>query len=436
MKGIHCEIRAIALPAIVANIAEPLLGLLDTGIAGHLGAPSFIGAVAVGAMMINVIYWNFEFLRMGTSGATAQAYGATDGARQRAALRRSMLLALAAGVAIVALQGPLRRLALWVISPGPEVARLAAQYFTAVIWGAPAVLLTIGIKGWLLGMQDSRGPMAISITVNVLNVVFSLVAVYALGMGFMGIAWGTLAAVWLGLGLAVWLAARRLRNVPRASAMEIANAEKTDTLARFFKVNFHIFVRCVLMIAVTLSFTSIGARSGDNVLAANSMMIQLFLLFSYFMDGVAFAGEAVAGKYYGAGDGTMVRRCVRALFVWALAITLLFTLLYVAAPRDIFTLFTSHAAVVATAMRYRWWCAVFPLAGMAAFVWDGVFVGLSLSRGMLLAVALAAALFFALYFALPAAMENHRLWTAFIAFLAARSAVQTVIYAKRKFPSS
>ena len=417
---------AISLPAIIANIAEPLLGLLDTGIAGHLGAPRFIGAVAVGAMMMNVLYWNFEFLRMGTSGMTAQAFGGGDLKRQAATLRRSGAIALLSGLAMVLLQVPLCRLLLWVIGPGSDVSQLASSYFHIVVWGAPAVLLTMSLKGWLLGMQDSRSPMLISVGVNVLNVIVSLVAVYVLDMGFVGIAVGTLVAVWAGAAGAVWRVWRRFNAV--VCRVDFSKLLDFHGSGDFFKVNADIFLRSLFMLAVTLFFTSAGARSGDIILAVNSMMIQLFLLYSYFMDGIAFAGEAVVGKYYGAGNVVMMRRCVARLFLWSVIITLPFVLCYSVFPHGIFTLFSSDAMVVNTAMDYHWWCSVVPVVGMAAFVWDGVYVGLTATRGMLAAVSGACLVFFLLYFTLPAAMANNALWLAFITFLATRSGIQTLLW--------
>ena len=420
---------AISLPAIIANIAEPLLGLLDTGIAGHLGAPQFIGAVAVGAMMMNVLYWNFGFLRMGTSGLTAQAYGSGSREAQIDILQRSSAIALVVGIVLVALQVPVRWLLLWIMSPSAEVSSLAGTYFNIVVWGAPAVLVTMSIKGWLLGMQDSRSPMLISIGVNVLNVVVSLVAVYVLDMGFKGIAVGTLTAVWVGVIYACWRARRRFADI--VGELNLKKAFKLKGSGRFFKVSSDIFVRCVFMLAVNLFFIRAGAIGGDIVLAVNTLMQQLFHLFSYFMDGIAFAGEAVAGKYYGARDYKQMHRCVRWLFVWSTALTMVFVVAYSLFPHGIFTLFTSQSQVVEEAMRYHWWCSLVLMVGMAAFVWDGVFIGVTATRGMLIAVAIACALFFLLYFTLPTSLGNHALWISFVAFLATRSVVQTVFWLSR-----
>lgn len=420
---------AISLPAIIANIAEPLLGLLDTGIAGHLGAPQFIGAVAVGAMMMNVLYWNFGFLRMGTSGLTAQAYGSGSHQAQVDILQRSSAIALIVGFALVAIQVPLRWLLLWIMGPSAEVSALAGTYFSIVVWGAPAVLLTMSLKGWLLGMQDSRSPMIISIGVNVLNVVVSLIAVYVLDMGFKGIAVGTLTAVWVGVIYACWRVRHRFASIVRE--LRLSQAFDFKGSGRFFKVSGDIFVRCIFMLAVNLFFIRAGAISGDVVLAVNTLMQQLFHLFSYFMDGIAFAGEAVVGKYYGAGDKRQMHRCVRWLFVWSTSLTMVFVLAYSLFPHGIFTLFTNQREVVEAAMDYHWWCSLVPLVSMAAFVWDGVFIGVTATRGMLTAVATACALFFLLYFTLPSSLGNHALWISFVVFLTTRSVVQTAIWKLR-----
>lgn len=418
---------AISLPAIIANIAEPLLGLLDTGIAGHLGAPQFIGAVAVGAMMMNVLYWNFGFLRMGTSGLTAQAYGSGSREAQVDTLQRSSFIALIAGGLMVLLQWPLRWCLLWLMGPGPEVAALAGTYFSIVVWGAPAVLLTMSLKGWLLGMQDSRSPMIISIGVNVLNVIVSLIAVYALDMGFKGIAVGTLVSVWAGVIYACWRVRKLFGSIARDLSFKSAFNFKGS--GRFFKVSGDIFVRCIFMLIVNMYFIRAGAVSGDMVLAVNTLMQQLFHLYSYFMDGIAFAGEAVAGKYYGARDYSSMHRCVRWIFVWSTAITSIFVIAYTLFPHPIFSMFTNQAEVVKVAMDYHWWCSLVPVVSMVAFVWDGVFIGVTATRGMLVAVATACAVFFLFYFTLPATLGNHALWISFVAFLTTRSLVQTIIWA-------
>lgn len=420
--GMNKNILRLALPAIIANVTIPLLGLLDTAIAGHMGETAYIGAIAVGSMMFNLIYWNFGFLRMGTSGVTAQSYGADDMRGATLVLVQSCVLALAIAAAIVLLQTPLRELCMTIIDPSPVVAAYALDYYDICVWGAPPVLVMMSIKGWLLGMQDSASAMMVSIVVNVLNIVLSLMCVYGFHMGFAGIAMGTLAAQYLGLLYSLWLLRTKFWHV-----LSHHFSFSWHGMARLMSVNGDIFVRSSCMMVVMLFFMAVGARSGDLILAVNALMMQLFTIYSYFLDGVAFAGEALVGRYYGAGDRRSLEACVRHLFLWGVILTGLFTVAY-SFPHSIFALLTDQTVVVNAAMDYRWWCAVIPLAGMAAFVWDGVYIGLTATRGMLVAVLVATLLFFAVFFLTPSHMGNNRLWLAYITFLVVRSVVQTVIY--------
>lgn len=423
------EILHIALPAIVTNITIPLLGLVDTAIAGHLsgaGGAVYISAVAVGAMMFNLIYWNFGFLRMGTSGLTAQAYGRANKAETALVLRHASALALLIGVGIIALQWPLQRITLLAIGAEPEVEALALTYFYIGVWGAPPTLVMMAIKGWMLGMQDSKHPMHISIGVNVVNILLSLTAVMALGMGFKGIAVGTVVAQWLGLGYSVWILRRKYGEQMRG--LGIRQALHFRGASRFFKVNVHIFVRSTLMMVQALFFTSVSARAGNMTLAVNTLILHMGILFSYFMDGLAFAGEAITGKYFGQGNKAAEHRCVRHLFGWGMAFAAVCTMMYALFPEEIFSLLTSDCSVVHTALRYRWWCAVIPVSGMAAFVWDGVFIGLTRTRHMTTAVGIALGVFFLCYAAGIDRWGNHALWMAYIGFLATRSIVQSLQY--------
>lgn len=420
------QILHIALPAIVANITVPLLGFIDTSISGHLGKTEFIGAISVGSMIFNLIYWNFGFLRMGTSGITAQAYGSRDYSLAAITLVRAVSLALLIALTIIVLQMPLQWLALILISPSPEVLTLAQQYYYICVWNAPAILAMMAIKGWFLGMQDSTRPMYISIVVNVANIVASLVAVFILDMGFIGIAIGTVTASYIGLLLAITFIVRYHAAMFRGLAWH--KALRLSDMRRFFSINRDIFVRSVCLMLVTLFFTAQGARSGDVTLAANTIMMQLFIMFSYFMDGFAFAGEALVGKYTGAGDIDNRNRCIRHLFGWGFFVAAIFTVGYAVGLHPIFTLLTNDTIVITEALQYYRWCVAIPFAGVAAFVWDGIFIGITATRGMLIAIAGASATYFALYFLLPGVPDNNRLWFSFIAYLALRGAIQTALF--------
>lgn len=428
----HRRIFAIAVPAIVANIVVPLLGLLDLAIAGHIGATAMIGAVAVGATMFNLTYWNFGFLRMGTSGMTAQAFGRNDRMDCASLFVRSSIVATAIGMAIVVLQVPLRELLLWVIEPSSNVRVLVVRYFGICVWGAPALLATMSISGWFVGMQNSVYQMIVSISVNVTNIIASLLLVFVFDAGFVGIAVGTLIAQWVGALLAFALAVRlaRRHGLPQFRV----SRDSFAGMGRFFKINTHIFLRSLCMMAVMLFFTSAGARSGDTVLAVNALIMQLFVVYSYFMDGIAYAGEALCGRYYGEGNRGMLRASVRGLFVWGAVVMCLFSAVYTLGGGALTRLLTTDATVVAAFSDYRMWAGAIPIAGMAAFVWDGVFIGLTATRQMLVSLAFSSAMFFAAYFGIVACVStdigsaNNVLWLAFVVYLASRGIAQTVLY--------
>ena len=423
-RDMHKHILKIALPSIVSNIVVPLLGVVDLAIAGHLGAPAFIGAVSVGATMFNLIYWNFGFLRMGTSGMTAQAYGQGNGDEAVCTLRRAVALALALGIAIIALQYPLQWILLEIIAPDAGIAMLARDYFFICVWGAPALLATMSFTGWFIGMQNAAYPMAIAIAINIINIATSLICVFPLGLGFHGIAVGTLVAQWSGLLLSAlqYMKTKRKERLPKN-----ARGSLFAGMGRFFRINSDIFLRSLCLMAVTLFFTSAGARSGEITLAVNALLMQLYLFFSYFMDGFAFAGEALVGRFAGAKDEKNLRKCVNNLFIWGSAMAVVFSATYGAFGEEIISLLTDQPAVNAAAADYLLWAAIMPLAGMAAFVWDGIFVGLTATRQMLFSLAASTTAFFALYYIAPT-QSNNMLWLSFAAFLIVRGMVLLAAY--------
>lgn len=420
------QILHIALPSIVSNITVPLLGLVDVAIVGHLGSAAYIGAITVGGMLFNMAYWLFAFLRMGTSGLTAQAYGRGDRAETVRVLVRALGVALAIGVALVALSRPVADVAFRLIPCSAEVEASARVYFALLVWGAPAVLGLYGFAGWFVGMQNARFPMAVAITQNVVNIVASAALVFGLGWQVEGVAAGTLIAQYAGLLMAV---AGWWRGY-RADTRGVSLRPVTDraALSRFFAVNRDIFLRTLCLIAVTVCFTSSGAAAGDTVLAANALLMQLFMLFSYVMDGFAYAGEALAGRYVGAADAAGFRRTVRRLFGWGLVLAVAFTLAYGAGGRTFLSLLTSETSVVDMAMAYLPWAVAVPLTSFAAFLFDGIFIGATATGRMLLAMAVASSVFFISYYLLTDTLGNHALWLAFLAYLGARSGVEALCH--------
>ena len=427
MKPRDKEILNIAIPSIVSNITVPLLGMVDVAIMGHLGNAAYIGAIAVGSMIFNVIYWLFGFLRMGTSGMTSQAYGARNHEEVTKLLLRSQLISLLIALAIILLQYPIAQGALLLMRPTPEISQMAQRYFDVCIWGAPAMLGLYGFMGWFIGMQNTRIPMIISIMQNVVNICVSLALVLFAGMNIEGVAIGTLVAQWSGMLAAVGFFMAHYR--PKLLLhFNMKGVITQSAMTSFFKVNRDIFLRTLFLVSVNFFFTSAGSAQGTMILAVNTLLLQLHTIFSYFMDGFAYAGEAVGGKYYGAKNKLAFNDTIRRLFVWGGAMVLAFTLLYALGGRGFLALLTNDQQVIGSALPYFGWTIALPLAGMAAFVWDGVFIGITATRGMLTSSALAALLFFATFYLLKPFLGNHALWLAFILYLASRGLIQTYLF--------
>lgn len=421
MKRIDKEIARLALPAVISNITVPLLSLCDTAIAGHLGDASYLGAVAAGTMMINMVFWLLGFLRMGTTGLTSMAYGAGDTQAQRRLLTQSVAIGAAMGVVLIALSNPLCNLLLLALAPGDGVAPHAAMYFHTVIWAAPASLATMSMLGWMLGMQNTVRPLIVSVGINVLNIAVSLTLAYGLEMGFRGVALGTLSAQWIGLPLAWWLC-KRFRPGQRLWA-SFAALRGWHSWRRFFSVNTDLFFRSAFLMTVTAGMTAFSGRLGGITLAVNAIMLQFFTLFSHFMDGLAFAAEALCGRLAGACDITGLKRSVKRFLLWGSVLAVLFFLVYLTGYERIAAFITNEQDVLQGVGKYSLFLILLPPASVAAFLFDGIFIGLTATRRMFLSTALAAILFFALTLVAPMTglhLTNTLLWIAFLGYLMVR----------------
>ena len=426
------QILRIALPSIVSNITVPLLGLVDMAITGHLGSASYIGAIAVGGMLFNIIYWMFAFLRMGTSGMTAQAYGARRLDEALAHLLRSGLIALGISALLLLLQMPVRELALALIQPEAQVAHFARTYFNICIWGAPPSLLLFVLSGWYVGMQNTRIPMLIAIVQNVANILLSLLFVYGLGMKIEGVALGTVLAQYTGLLTATGLLLRFY--LPRLHPyFQRRGLLDRQVLLHFFMLNKDIFLRTLCLIGVHFFFIAAGARFGSTVLAVNALLMQLFTLYSYFMDGFAYAGEALVGKAVGARNPDQCQAVIRRLFRWGLLMVVLFTLTYATLGLPFLSLLTDDPSVILAARQYWHWVLLFPLCGMGAFIWDGIFIGATKTKSMLLSVFVAMIVFIGLYYLAAPHFGAHALWLAFVSYLAMRGIVATLCHRQDHF---
>lgn len=410
------QITAIAFPAIVSNITTPLLAMIDVAIVGHFGSAAYIGAIAIGSSMFNMLYWLFGFLRMGSSGVTAQAYGAGDIQAAASHLYRALIVGLAVGLMITAAGVPVADIMLRFMDADAATSPIARRYFLIAIIGAPATLGTFALSGWFLGMQNSRMPMYMALLTNVVNIAASLTLVFGLGMSIEGVAIGSAVAQWSGFIFGLTAAFRRYKPRRPAASRLFAIAE----LKRFFTINADIFLRTLCLVAVTVWFTRAGSTQGVDILAANALLMQLFMFFSYFMDGFAFAGEALAGKFEGRGDRPMLGRLIVRLSQTGGILALAFSLVYLLLGKEILSLLTDDNHVLEICADYRLWSVAVPLAGTMAFVWDGILIGLTRTRIMLISMFLSAAIFFGVYFLCRNSLGNHGLWLAFIVYLASR----------------
>lgn len=419
------QILHIALPSIISNITVPLLALVDTTIVGHLGSASYIAAIALGGMIFNMIYWLFNFLRMGTGGLTAQAYGANQHQATSYILLRSLTIAGGIALTLLLLQRPIFQVTFHFVTATAEVRSLASIYFYILIWGAPAMLALYSFTGWFLGMQNARIPMCIAITQNVVNIAVSTLLVFGCHLKIEGVALGTLISQYTALLLAVIFC---LTKFDVKQHFELKAILDINTLKRFFQINRDIFLRTLCLIAVTTYFTSAGSTQGEVTLAANTLLMQFFIIFSYFMDGFAYAGEALGGRYFGAHDRLNFQRVTRCLFAWGGALSVLFFFIYFLSGTSLLHLLTDDSQVINRAQQYLPIVYFIPLISFAAFLFDGLYIGTTATRYMLISMFCASAAFFVLINVCT--LSNTLLWLAFLVYLGGRGLMQAFLFKK------
>ena len=384
MKPIDKEILRLALPSILANITVPLVGMVDIAVAGHLNASAaaLIGGISVGSLMFDMLYWNFGFLRAGTGGMTAQAYGREDWSGCRSLLLRGVGTALLISLAILLIQWPFQKLVFLLVNCSEEVKSLALKYFYIRVWAAPATLSLMAFRGWFIGMQDTFSSMLTDVIVNGVNILASILLALGIpgtgfdGIGFSGIAWGTIIAQYTGLVFATGIVTVKYRQIIRLPAGNAS--ERLSALSG--RVNGDLFIRSLCLMVVYLAFTAISARFGDVLLAMCSIMMKLMMIFSFFTDGFAFAGEALTGRFIGMQRSDLLREGVRHTFAWSLGIGLLFVAIYLVSGMGMFRMMTSDTSVIDSAGAFLGWLVLMPLIGCPAFTWDGIFIGATETR--------------------------------------------------------
>jgi MATE family multidrug resistance protein len=431
-KDTNREILRLAIPNILSNISVPLLGIVDTALMGRLESEIFIGAIALGSIIFNIIYWGFGFLRMGTTGLTAQSYGQEDRKECSAILGRGLLFALGGSILILALQSLIAWAGFGLLQGDEAVKTLATQYFYIRIYAAPATLGLYVFHGWFLGMQNARYPMVLTIFVNLLNIVFNIVFVLKMGMKADGVALGTVCAQYLGLALAVGMFFYKYRLF--VAQIERRQIFRLAAIKRFFAINIDIFIRTICLVFTFAFFTSASAGIDSLTLAVNQILLQYISLMSYAVDGFAFAAESLVGRFIGAKDSALLRKFVRHLFYWGIGFGGAFALVYGATGKALLSVFTDRNEIIQAALPFIWWIVIISVAGSVAYMWDGVYIGATATvpmRNMM--VISTAGVFLPIYYLTLSAFGNHGLWLALLLFMVARGITLGLLAKKHIF---
>lgn len=423
------QILSLAIPNIISNITVPLLGLTDTYIAGHFDKHEYIGAIGLANILFNLIYMPFSFLRMSTSGFTAQAFGANNYHKITNTLLRALLIGLIVSITILLFQQVISTIGFHYIKGDPLVKDYAKIYFNIYIWSAPAVLSLYAINGWFVGMQNSTTPMFVAISINVVNIGLSLFLVKVLHWQIEGVAVGSTVAQYVGLFLSIIIWNKQYSSKIKAF-IDLRVLKRLSEYTAFLKVNTDIFIRTLALITVTTFFTSMSSKIGKETLSANLVLLQFFSLFSYIMDGFAYAAEALTGKYVGAKKPERLKQLVKLLFLWGAIFVTLFTSAYSLWLENILHFLTDKTEIIQLALQYKYWILLVPLVGFAAFIWDGIFIGANYSKGMRNSMLFATAIFFIIFYGFNKNYNNNLLWFAFIMYLATRSIAQTFLSKK------
>ncbi len=419
-KEINGDILSLAVPNILTNLSVPLLSLVDTAVVGHLKYPYYLGAIAIGSMIFSFLYWGFGFLRMGTTGLTAQFLGRSDKKETAAVGGRAILIALSFGLLLILLAYPVNKIAFALIHASPEVEKFASEYFYIRIFAAPATLSIYVFHGWFLGMQNARFPMYLLISVNLLNVILDLTFIYLFGMKSDGVALGTVIAQYFGMAIGVLLLFTNYRDY--VSLINLKAILDRVNLKRFFKVNTDIFFRTLALIFTLGFFTAESAVYGDVVLAANTILLQLWVVLSYSIDGFAFAGESLVGKFKGENNPQKLSLSVRYIFYWGIAISALFTAAYYFFDKQIISLFTDIPDVINTALVFVYWTSLTPVLNSISFIWDGIYIGATATKTMRNTMLAAALVFYLpIYALLKPYWGNNALWFALVMFMVVRA---------------
>ncbi len=426
----HRTILRLAIPNIITNVTIPVLGMVDLALMGHLENTAFIGAVSIGNVLLNFVFWGLAFFRMSTSGITAQANGADNKPEVAGILIRGILLAIGLGLLLV-MFGPLLKMLAYSIMPASaEVLEISRNYFSIRLLAAPFALANMVFSGWFLGMHNARIPMYNAILVNVVNIVANVLFVRFLGMNADGVAWGTNIAQLV--GFAGFLYTVRKHQFVEMNRISWGLLMKWQSCKKFLRVSNHIFFRTLCVILVFTFFTAQSGKMGNEFLALNALLREFLLFFAFFMDGLAYAAEPIAGELWGKRNFGELKPSVGRLFRWAWGVALFSTIVFALGHRFILQLLTNQNNVLDLASQYIGYAILLPLAGFAGFLWDGIFIGITATRKMLYTLLMATfGVFFPLFYCLNLLVPpNHALWLAMLGFLLSRGIIQTIMARK------
>jgi len=416
----HSRTWRIAAPVIITNVSVPLLGIVDTAVVGRLPGPEFVGAVAVGALIFHLLYHGCNFLRMGTTGLTAQSFGARDGTEVRTWLGRAVVLGAAVGLMLAILQIPIFSLASWIIGASDTVTPLAETYFSIRIWAAPFALANFALLGWFFGTQNTKAALITQIYMNGINVVLDIWFVIGLDLGVAGVAWATIIGETTALGLGLFLASRQLRRM--GGHFDLERLMRAAALVRMFSVNRDIFLRSMCLQASFLTMTSVGARMGDATLAANAVLLHFQTFMAFALDGFAMAAEALTGEALGAGSKRRFRAAAKASSLWAVVFSIFFSLFYLVFGTEIIALITTEPTVREIAGTYLIWPIVMPMIAVWSYQLDGIFIGCTWTRQMRNSMAFSLLVFLCSLYVLVPLIGNHGVWTAVAIMMVTRAA--------------
>lgn len=416
----------LAVPNIVSNLTVPLLTMVDLHLMGYLGASKFMGAVALGGVIFNMIYAFFAFLRMSLSGMTAQAFGRSDSSQQNTLFMQGLFVAIVGSLFILLFQKPIASLSFYLLQGSELVESLAYSYYSIRIWAAPAVIALLVFNGWFLGMQNAVFPMLTSIIINIINIVVSIVCVRYFDMEVRGVALGSVVAQYAGLLLSVIMYFAKYHH--SQIRVPISQWLKLNAFKQFAGVSRDIIIRTLSIVGVFVFFTSASASFGDDYLAANTVLLQFLFLISYFLDGYAYAAEAIVGQYVGSKNILLLKKSIRHLLGFGLAFGVIFSILYFVAGTPLLTVFTNNQVVIDIAQNYLLWLVVLPLLGFAAYIWDGIYIGATASVEMRNSMILSVIAFFVCYYIGKNYIGNHALWMAMCVFMTLRGVLQSLFY--------